>query len=54
MSVINSGDIENEENLKLASQQYRVALEPGPTAQICRLAWLYTGGKDKSLSVPAG
>ena len=26
------------------------SMVPGQTAQMCRLAWLYTGGKDKSLS----
>ena len=30
------------------------SIQPGQTAQMWRLAWLYTGGKDLSLSVPAG
>jgi hypothetical protein len=28
-------------------------IEPGQTAWVCRLAWLYTGGKGLTLSVPA-
>ena len=36
--------------LKLVSQQY---IEHGQTAWMCRLAWLYTGGKGYSLSVLA-
>ena len=30
------------------------SIKPGQTAQRYRLAWLYTGGKDYSFSVPAG
>ena len=30
------------------------SIEPGQTTQMCRLAWLYTDGKGKSLLVPAG
>jgi hypothetical protein len=29
------------------------SIEPGQTARMCRLAWLYTGGKDLMLSGPA-
>ena len=28
--------------------------EPGQSAWMCRLAWLFAGGKDLTLSVPAG
>ena len=30
------------------------SIEPGQTARMCSLAWLYTGGKGYSLSVLAG
>ena len=39
-----------DENLEMVSQQYT---ELGQTAQMCRLNWLYTDGKDWSLSDPA-
>ena len=30
------------------------SIEPGQTAWMCRLPWLYTDGKGESFSVPAG
>ena len=30
------------------------SIEPGQIAWVCRLAWVYTGGKGLLLSVPAG
>jgi hypothetical protein len=30
------------------------SIKPGQTAQMCRLAWLYIGGKGLKLLVPAG
>ena len=38
---INFKDIENEKFRLVAN-----SIETGQTAQKCRLAWLYTGGKD--------
>jgi hypothetical protein len=48
LSIINFRDINlNVESLSANS------IEPGQTARMFRLAWLYTGGKGVTLLVPA-
>ena len=42
-------------DVKMKTQSWSAnSIEPGVTARMCRLAWLYTGGKGYSLSVLAG
>ena len=48
-SIISYGDIK----LKIRCWSAN-SIEPGQTAQMCRLAWLYTGGIGIVLSVPTG
>jgi hypothetical protein len=48
LSIINFRDI----NLNILSLSAN-SIEPGQTARMCRLAWLYTGGKGLTFSVPA-
>jgi hypothetical protein len=48
LSFINFRDI----NLNIKSLSAN-SIEPSQTARMCRLAWLYTGGKGLKLSVTA-
>jgi hypothetical protein len=48
LSIINFRDV----NLNIESLSAN-SIEPGQTAQMCHLAWLYTGGKGLTLSILA-